>query len=355
MVEPPNALVSLEPSDATPSPKCLMLKGMSFFLTFPQCDVPKEVALQRIKDHTFPKPLDWIVVAEEKHQDGTPHLHVCLKFTERLQTRKKDIFDFISGKHGNYASCRSTKDTVKYVTKGGVYVSWNLDVPEFLSDKKKISNEVAKSLMSGTSLLSVAQDQPGYVMLHKRKLEEFQTWYVQKTSKPSKQWSMISVDSVLSPLMSEPLRRICLWLNANLFQTRNFGQKQLYIHGTTQLGKTSLIRCLEQYCRTYYLPPNEDFYDQYEDDAYDLAVIDEFKANKSITFLNSWLDGQVFPLRKKGSQYVKRSNIPTIIISNFSPQEAYKNVSLENEKYLDTLLRRLEVVLVDTFITIPFE
>lgn len=77
---------------------------------------------------------------------------------------------------------------------------------------------------------------------------------------------------------------------------------------------------------------------------YDLAVIDEFRgSDKPLGWLNLWLQGNPMPLRKKGSQYTKEQNIPTIILSNYSPREAYSKVP---DHILGTLLSRLEVISV---------
>ena len=102
--------------------------------------------------------------------------------------------------------------------------------------------------------------------------------------------------------------------------------------------------------------PTEDFYDFYADKDYHLCVLDEFKATKTIQFLNLWLQGCTMNIRKKGSQALKVSNIPTIILSNYSLDECYsktlkhKNVDGEivservvNDK-LDTLKGRLCIV-----------
>lgn len=87
---------------------------------------------------------------------------------------------------------------------------------------------------------------------------------------------------------------------------------------------------------------DEDFYDFYDDDQYDLIVLDEFKGQKTIQHMNRWLDGQKMTIRKKGSQGLKTKNLPIIIISNYSPQEVYHKVAEHGR--LDSFLDRLEIV-----------
>ena len=72
------------------------------------------------------------------------------------------------------------------------------------------------------------------------------------------------------------------------------------------------------------MPRDEEFYDSYEDGCFDLVVLDEYKHQKRLQFLNAWCDGQPLPLRRKGSQTVKTDNLPLIICSNFSPEECYR-------------------------------
>ena len=93
----------------------------------------------------------------------------------------------------------------------------------------------------------------------------------------------------------------------------------------------------------YDMPRDEEFYDDFEDGCFDLVVLDEYKANKKIQFLNAWADGQPFPLRQKGRQSVKTDNLPLIIVSNYSIEEVYKPGVGR-----DALVDRFTQVFVDT-------
>lgn len=74
------------------------LNGSGFFLTYPRCDLVKESVLDHLKALGEVKSA---VVAEEKHQDGTPHVHVFVKYFKKLDVRSPKFFD-IGGFHGNY-------------------------------------------------------------------------------------------------------------------------------------------------------------------------------------------------------------------------------------------------------------
>jgi len=100
------------------------LAAKGFFLTFPQCPVSKQEASRRIQDH-FPSQILWSLVAQEKHQDGTDHLHAFIKL-EKKATFNNKLFD-LPDHHGNYQVAKSWKHVKQYVTKGGNFIA-SIDV-----------------------------------------------------------------------------------------------------------------------------------------------------------------------------------------------------------------------------------
>lgn len=95
---------------------------------------------------------------------------------------------------------------------------------------------------------------------------------------------------------------------------------------------------------------HEDWYDDYEDGCYDIAIMDEFKASKTLTWMNQFLQGHPMHLKKKGVPgYLKRDNLPVIILSNYSPENCYNNVP---PSHLDPLMRRLTLVVLDSQINL---
>lgn len=69
------------------------------------------------------------------------------------------------------------------------------------------------------------------------------------------------------------------------------------------------------------MPIGELFDDLWSDDAYDLAVYDEFVARRvrPQSSLNQFADGQKHSMRVKCGQVLKSHNVPFIILSNFPP------------------------------------
>lgn len=338
-LERPKALTENPKSEKKGS---FQMQGKNYILTFPQCDVKKEVASERI-EQKWGAGLKGYIVCEEAHKDGTPHLHVFLQFHEKIRTRDTAFFDFIGGKHGNYQVAKSVKGSVEYVTKAGNYVAKGVDVESIKKKKSPKNEEVAKSIMEGKSLVEINKENPGYVMINKRKIEEYESWVKCENAKKQKiDWIPPSLDG-----LTDANLQIAKWICSNIRQPRKFKAPQLYIHGPRNLGKTSLIEWLERSLSVYHMPTMEEFYDQYSDD-YDLVVIDEFKGQKTIQWLNQFLQGSPMPIRKKGSQSMKLKNLPVVILSNYRLSEVYAKAA--NDGRLNTLECRLEIVEVDSFI-----
>ena len=84
------------------------LQGRAIFLTWPQNAATKEDTLaacvQQWPSATF------IVVAEEEHKTGDPHLHAVIQFEKRVDMKDcMPMLDALTGKHGNYQNVRSAK------------------------------------------------------------------------------------------------------------------------------------------------------------------------------------------------------------------------------------------------------
>jgi len=73
-----------------------------------------------------------------------------------------------------------------------------------------------------------------------------------------------------------------------------------------------------------------------------LIIFDEFHGkNIKFTLLKQVLDGQVCRLPQRYFPLMKTRNIPVIMMSNYSPRDAFKNLP---DVAMDAFLRRLYVV-----------
>lgn len=330
------------PSDAAKKPKRFRMQAKSYTLTYPQCATKKEVAAERIEKQ-WGDELKGYIVSEEDHKDGTPHLHAFIQFKQPKSFSNSNCFDFIAGQHGSYEVTKDIRNWVTYVTKDGKYVAKGVDVESIKKKKAPKSDDVARQLMEGKSLVEINKENPGYVMINKRKLEEYEGWVRNEKAKASKlEWVPPVIDG-----LTDTNKQIAQWICLNIRQPRKFKDPQLFITGKKNLGKTSLIEWLGQFLSVYHIPQTEDFYDLYTDD-YDLVVFDEFKGQKTIQWMNLFLQGSAMNIRKKGSQYMKMKNVPVIILSNYTLGDCYPKANEDGR--LETLRARVEEVEVDSFI-----
>lgn len=327
------------------------LQAKRYFLTFPKCTLDKTMVLEfLVSQHEVHQA----IVAEEKHEDGSPHLHVYLTYEKAKRISRADYFDIGNPEnpdeifHPNIQSVKNMKECVKYITKEDKEpAQHNISFKDILAGKSSKFAVIAQSVMDGKSLLQINETDPGFVLQHKRKLEEYQVWVTMK--KPRLDllpWPKVPVPAFGSE------HQLATWLNANMFHpARPIKSPQLYLFSPPNCGKTTLVTWLSRFCRIYYMPLLEDFYDFYDDDSYDLVVIDEFKGQKQIQFLNQWLDGQICTVRVKGGQRLKTRNLPCIILSNWALPDVYSGaIEKHGRDAIRPLEARLEIVSVNKFI-----
>lgn len=330
------------------------LQAKYFFLTWPQCDTPKEVVLERIK--ALPH-YDYAVVCRENHQDATGvHLHAFVAFKQQINRKGIIYLDDLAGKHGNYQSARDNAKVVRYVTEEGDYIADGFDPLTYLmaalshkSTKNATKNGKSKAfivadlIINGKNIDDIDAYDPGYVLMNKRKIEDYVGWQRVKKARLDKlAWPGIDFTHLLTNDENDPTLAIAIWLDRNIRRDREFKKKQLYIYSDgPDAGKTHLVNELTKYLTVYHLPKQR-FIDGYESNRYDLVVIDEFKAQHTVTFLNEFVQGGVMHLDQKGSGHIKTDNPPIIILSNYAPEECFRKAN--TTKQFATFLSRFEVV-----------
>ncbi len=323
------------------------LGSKKMFLTFPQNSTTKEIAFKRIQEK-YSNDLDWVIIAQETHQDQSFHLHIGLALKTKLETRDPKVFDWITNKHGSYEGMKSVKKSVEYFYKQDPEPKvWGIDTKAILQKRNARSDLIARELLDGKPLNELIHDFPGYALTNLTKLTRFEQYAIRerKRSRITKKIPIYSnVDGTTETT------DIVKWLNVNIRRERSFKSKQLWIYSDPpNLGKTSLIRFLEEHLSVHHLMKWEDFDDNYQDDSYDIIVADEFEGQRKLGWMNELLQGGTMPLRRKGEQYIKKNNLPILIASNPSPNSCYKNCSTSR---IGTLLSRLKVIEIQQFIQI---
>ena len=242
------------------------LQAKRLFLTYPQCSDSKKEMMQRIKTRFGPN-LEYSVVAKEQHKDGTPHLHALIVLKQPYRSSKSHDLDVLTqhSQHGNYTAVRNLTQTLKYIAKEGNYLEEGISLANAIAstDQKKSTRSaiIAMKIQSGSTLRDLMIQDPGYMLLHGRRVKEYLTTWTHMNQAPPKIWKELSVTN---PLTSDPSVMIKIWLNTNVLKDRHLRQPQLYVHGPGGIGKTTMIMQLAQYLRIYYIP-TEDFYDFYDD------------------------------------------------------------------------------------------
>lgn len=258
-------------------------KAKGWFLTYPQCPLKKEEALQILD-----RKLDIVeyVICEEKHADGSPHLHAFIKLRDRVNF-KKDRFD-LEEYHGNYQIAKSWKAVIGYVKKDKNYLT-NMDLKSAMMKKGKLTKE--DLLRDVDELLDEGKISPLQVA----------NWY-----KNSCVYKMLQKKRMPEELPEK--------------------KRHLWIYGPSNTGKTT---CLRNQMREkgednfFQIPTNNDWVG-YNNQYY--LYFDEFKGQLSCQELNRLCDGGA-KMNVKGGSVQIRYDCQVIILSNFSIEECYPKVS----------------------------
>lgn len=104
-----------------------------WFLTYPQCPLPKETLMAHLKTLSGSE----IVVCRELHEDGSPHLHAYVKLSEPVLRSVAPTFFDVETYHGNYQPCRSWRAVNDYVKKDGDFIEYGISTESAKSHKSK--------------------------------------------------------------------------------------------------------------------------------------------------------------------------------------------------------------------------
>jgi len=228
--------VSVEPVGApkrprTTTPPRVKCRG-GLFLTYPQFsrgDAPPVLEALKLKllgqlnpyvvRGRIPGGFDKGVIAREKHQDGSYHLHCWL----RCSAVDKQIFidhaDLdLEGHHGNYQGAKSDSAVLKYCTKDGDYIWWGQDPKLSAEIKGKHLSSVLCDVIEGRISCNQAVKEKTMLLLHYNKLvSNLAMWKANQVK-----------ESLGQPLL-------------------------LYIYGQAGVGKTSLCRQLSEGRKCYFV------------------------------------------------------------------------------------------------------
>lgn len=146
------------------------------FLTFPHSTFSKQELFEYFKHHFSHLQISKILVAEESHADGSPHIHAYIYFGLRLHTRDATFFDF-RNRHPNIQAARSPRAVIEYCCKGGEFISKQLVDGEWVEWTQKLKlnwGDAIDQSSSVTDFLSkIRRGDPKTYVLHYERLLEF--------------------------------------------------------------------------------------------------------------------------------------------------------------------------------------
>ena len=329
----------------------------------------KDVSLQRWHDLTVEgigDRFDSFTIAKERHSDGEwEHIHCWMKFAKCFTCYPTTFDKVFPEKHGNLAVMK--KGNVKkhqfymlrYVTKGGEFLDWPIDwdcrawmlentpasVKHVDSCRKKTKrDDIATKIIEEdySKPYNIAKEEPGYFMERSKQVQDFME-YVHEAREADKKkntkWTVLQETKEWGPSWLKVIR----WLNFMIRQpSHHIGRpRHLFVHGNTRLGKTTrLINPLKERLHCYMLTKDELQNMPWRDD-YDLCIMDDFKGQKSIIWMNEFLGSKNMLMRVPGGTHMRKTRIvPTIVISNFPLARCYPLMANSDDESFNALKDR---------------
>nr|WAE42443.1 MAG: replication associated protein [Cressdnaviricota sp.] len=261
------------------SEKQFRLQGKSFFLTYPQCDMDKAVAMAELMTKV---DTNYVCVGHELHEDGSDHLHALIQTVNKLSTKKASFFD-LGTFHGNYQTARDAEDVQKYVQKCSDFI----EDGNFLGMKQsEIQKRAAENKMILTTPLHELVD-TGDISIHS---------YVGLVAAKN----LYNLDKIVVP---EYIPRTVLW-----------------IYGKSGIGKSRYVR--DQYPGLFYNKPQNKWWDGYKGEK--IVLLDDFDLKGECLghYLKIWADCYSFNAEVKGST-IKPFYDTFIITSQYLPKDIF--------------------------------
>lgn len=271
------------------------INAKQFLLTYPKCTLSKEEVLENLQ--VSHKVCEY-TICEERHLDGSPHVHAVITLSDRLHTTNARCFD-LGLWHPNIKVLKKKKDLEEarnYVRKDGKFIT---NFQELIGKRLALAQAI---LSEGRITKKLIFERPEVIFLNYSSIS---------------QW----LNHCKKPIETVPpeLKRRHLWLT-----------------GPSNCGKTYFLRAyLSLYTNTSEIPDNQDHRDFTE--ATEVCWVDEYRGQHTVQYLNKLCDGNTQLNTKGGST---RIAYPTVIVcSNFTIRETYPKIQ---DKIYETLTNRFQ-------------
>lgn len=292
------------------------LSAQNIFLTYPRCDAPKEACLEFLRGKVA---FDYCTVAQEPHEDGTPHLHCFVSLVNKINCRHADFFDFkYEGRsfHPNIQGARNRGATRRYCQKGGDFIESGEWVDTGKQKKRSYAEIIDAASSKEEFLKGVAENHSRDFVINYERLE----YFADKRFKP--------VASGYTPRYTEFTLPDSLqqWYNDN-FVARPDRPKSLVLIGRSRLGKTEWARSLGPHVFVRGTWNAESF-----KTAFDYIVFDDFDfsymlGDKKDTLGKGFFgcQGEVNVTGKWVKVFTVNTNCPVIVLMNPDQELLYRD------------------------------
>lgn len=258
--------------DAPPHPRHKMVfrvNAKEYFFTYPKCPLTRQYLLEFLQGK-FGDKFEWAVIAQEKHQDDSLHLHASVGLKHRYDCKNERIFDIeFDGAvyHPNVRATRNIDNANNYCLKDDEDVLMFGDIPDTTSKKRKIdyaaviNNSTNKSeFLSNLELAdprSSIFNHPSIVAYAEYRFKPVASAFESPYSSDSFQFAPPAFWDWKSEFFDRP---------------RAPRPVSLILVGPSRIGKTALARCLG---RHMYFHSMVDFKNGWDGDA-EYIIFDDF-------------------------------------------------------------------------------
>nr|QTT61733.1 replication-associated protein [Opuntia virus 2-DBG_56] len=314
------------------------VKAKNIFLTYPQCSLSKEEALQQLQQIQLPSNNKFIKIARELHEDGQPHLHILIQFQGKVQITNNRLFDLVSPTrsahfHPNIQGAKSSSDVKSYIDKDGDTIEWGefqIDGRSARGGSQKANASYAKALNASSideALQILKEEQPkDYFLQHHNILSNAQKIF----QKPPQPWTPPYPLSSFTNVPEEMQEWADDYFGRPLDQ-RPIRPKSIIIEGNSRTGKTCWARSLGKH---NYLSGHLDFNSNVYSNEVEYNVIDDvaptyLKMKHWKELIGAQRDWQ--SNCKYGKPVQIKGGIPAIILCNPGEGSSFKDF-LEKEE-----------------------
>jgi len=282
------------------------IQATHLFLTYPQCPLDFDDVYNHLLNLKFnDNPVELLCVGREFHEDGSPHYHTYLKFQRKINLRNPNFFN-IGSYHCNIQKCKSTNDTLKYVTKDGDFrTNFELKIKYTLSECLSRANDEDEFVKLGLQSMDwkFGSSYTSLIKLFREKQKE-KRQLVWNPLYKIEDFKMVEIDLILG-------------VSGIAAHVKNGNRtKSLWLWGPSRTGKTALARSIGVHAYLHEIWNADNLSDEAE-----YTVYDDFQweiLSRQYKSLLGCMKDITVTDKYRGKRNLEY-NMPAIVITNTLP------------------------------------